>query len=86
MCDDDCDCCRSKACLCLGIVGGIVSAAILIIVLIATSIQKLEPYEVGLEYNPNSISINQNKLFTSGTYFLGPGYRFIKFNRQMKTV
>jgi hypothetical protein len=55
-------------------------------VLIATSFAKLEAYEVGLEYNPNAISINENKLYTEGTHFLGPGHSFIKFNRQMRTV
>jgi len=46
------------------------------------SISKLEAYEVGLEYNPNSVKINGEKLYTEGTHFLGPGHYFIKFNRQ----
>jgi hypothetical protein len=64
----------------------IVCGVIIGIVLIATSFSKLEAYEVGLEYNPNSITINENRLFTEGTFFLGPGHSFIKFNKQMRTV
>ena len=87
MCDcDDCDCCSSKACLCWSIIVGVVSAVILIVVLIATSFGKLEAYEVGIEYNPNAVSINENVLYEQGTHFLGPGHYFIKFNRQMQTV
>lgn len=69
-----------------GIAAGVCSALIIVIVLIATSFSKLEAYEVGLEYNPNAISINENKLYTEGTHFLGPGHSFIKFNKQMRTV
>ena len=36
----------------------VISAIIVGIVLLATSFSKLEAYEVGLEYNPNMISIN----------------------------
>jgi regulator of protease activity HflC (stomatin/prohibitin superfamily) len=75
-----------KGCLCCSVVGGIISGIIIIIVLIATSIAKLEPYEVGLQYNPNSVTINQGRLYTSGTYFLCPGCKFIKFNKQMRTI
>jgi hypothetical protein len=64
------------------VISGIISAIIVIIVLIATSISKLEAYEVGLEYNPNAVTINGGKLYTEGTHFLGPGHYFIKFNRQ----
>jgi len=38
----------------------IISIIILIIVLIATSVHKLEAYEVGFDYNPNSVSINED--------------------------
>ena len=75
-------CCgEAKKWLCCAVVSGIVSSIIIIIVLIATSFAKLEAYEVGLEYNPNAISINENKLYTEGTHFLGPGHYFIKFKR-----
>jgi hypothetical protein len=70
--------CTLKACVILGII----SAVIVVIVLISVSISKLEAYEVGLEYNPNTVTINGEKLYTEGTYFLGPGHYFIKFNRQ----
>lgn len=46
--------CTLKACVILGII----SAVIVVIVLISVSISKLEAYEVGLEYNPNTVTIN----------------------------
>ena len=84
MCEDDC--CRNKGCVCLAVIAGIISSIILIVVLIATSFAKLEAYEVGIEYNPNAVSINTNQLYTEGTHFLGPGHYFIKFNKQQLTV
>ena len=84
MCDGDT--CKSKTCLVGFCCCGTISAAIIVIVLIATSFSKLENFEVGLEYNPNAISINENKLYTEGIHFLGPGHSFIKFIRQMRTV
>lgn len=87
MCDCDCDdCCCGKGCLTCMVVSGIISAVIVIIVVIAVSFAKLEAYEVGLEYNPNTVSINEGKLYTEGIHFLGPGHYFIKFNRQQRTV
>lgn len=59
---------------------------ITIIVLIATSIKKLEDYELGLQFNPNAVSLNEEKLFTAGTHFLGPGHYFIKFNKNLRTI
>lgn len=64
----------------------VISGIIVGIVLLATSFSKLEAYEVGLEYNPNMISINENKLYTEGIHALGPGHYFIKFNRQQRTI
>ena len=64
----------------------VISAIIVGIVLLATSFSKLESYEVGLEYNPNTISINDQKLYTEGIHALGPGHYFIKFNRQQRTI
>ena len=85
MCNDSCcepdECCRSSKCLCASVCTGVISAIIIIVVLIATSFSKLEAYEVGLEYNPNAVAINENKLYTEGTHFLGPGHKFIKFNK-----
>jgi hypothetical protein len=64
----------------------VISGVIVGIVLLATSFSKLEAYEVGLEYNPNQISINEEKLYTEGIHALGPGHYFIKFNRQQRTI
>ena len=59
--DDDCDCGKClKGC----VITGIISAIIVVIVLISVSISKLEAYEVGLEYNPNTVTINGDKLYT----------------------
>lgn len=84
-CDND-DCCCGKSCLTCFVVSGIISAVIVVIVVIAVSFAKLEAYEVGLEYNPNTVTINEGKLYTEGIHFLGPGHYFIKFNRQQRTV
>lgn len=52
-------------------------AAILItaIVLIAVSVKSLDANEVGLAIDGFSQNIN-TKLYTGGTYFLGPVYKF----------
>lgn len=81
-----CECCDGKKLLCCSIIFGVISSIIIIIVLIAVSFAKLEAYEVGLEYNPNAVSINENKLYTEGIHFLGPGHYFIKFIRQQRTI
>jgi hypothetical protein len=73
--------CDSKV-IAISIVCLVVCGVIIGIVLLATSFAKLEAYEVGLEYNPNFISINEDKLYTEGIHGLGPGHYFIKFNRQ----
>ena len=88
MCECECcDCCEDcgcgkKCCTTTWVIVSIVSALVLIITLIATSVKKLENYEVGLDYNPNAVEINESKLYTEGTYMLGPGHSFITFNRQ----
>ena len=73
--------CDAKKWLCGSCICAVVSGVIIGIVLLATSFGNLEAYEVGLEYNPNSITINDNKLYTEGTHLLGPGHKFIKFNK-----
>ncbi|CDW76860.1 UNKNOWN [Stylonychia lemnae] len=63
-----------------------VAVVIMAIVLIATSVHKLEAYEVGFDYNPNSVSINEDQLYTEGTFFTGPGHYFITFIKNLRTV
>ncbi len=58
----------------------------MIIVLIATSVHKLEAYEVGFDYNPNAVEVNEAQLYDQGTYFLGPGHYFITFIKQIRTI
>jgi hypothetical protein len=49
-----------------------------IVVLIAVSFSKLDANEVGLNYSYNSKTI-ENKIYSSGTKFLGLGHGFIDF-------
>ena len=60
--------------------------AVIALVLLGASIHKLEDYEIGLNYNPNSVAINKDKLYEGGTYITGPGHRFIKFSKNLKTI
>lgn len=84
--EETCECCSAKCATTCSIITTIISAIILIVVLVATSVKKLEAYEVGLEFDPNSVTINTEKLFTEGTHSLGPGHYFITFNRQLRTI
>ena len=54
-------------------IGLVVSAVITGIVLLAISFSGLEDYEVGLLYKPISKGIDEGKLYTGGTHFVGPG-------------
>ncbi len=58
----------------------------MIAVLIGTSIKKLEAYEVGFDYNPNAVSIDEENLYYEGTHFLGPGHYFITFIKNLRTI
>ncbi len=56
------------------------------IVLIATSVKKLETYEVGLSYNPTTISLDREKLLEGGTHVLTPGHVIYAFSKNLRTV
>lgn len=59
---------------------------ITIIVIVAISFKGLDDNEIGIHYNPNAVSINEEKLYERGTHFLGPGHRFIIFKRNQRTI
>ena len=59
----------------------VVSVLITIIVIVAISFKSLDDNEVGIHYNPNAVSIDEETLYERGTTFLGPGHRFIIFKK-----
>jgi regulator of protease activity HflC (stomatin/prohibitin superfamily) len=56
------------------------------ITLIAVSFDTLEPNQIGLEYQGPSMSINKEKLYPNGRYFLGVGHKFIKYPKTLQSV
>lgn len=56
------------------------------IILLVCSFSSLEPNEVGIEYNANTLSINKDELFTSGRHFLGLGHSFIVYPKTLQQV
>jgi len=46
----------------------------------------VEDYEVGILYNPNSVSLKTDKLYKAGTHTVSPGARFFTFPRNIRTV
>lgn len=64
---------------------GCIALVILTIVLIAISVKSIETNEVGLALDGFSQSIS-TKLYTGGTYFLGPAYHFEKYPTTQETI
>lgn len=60
-----------------------VSLVITGIVLFAVSFRSLEATEFGIKYNSYTKQIDQTKLYSEGTHFLGPTMKFIKFPSQI---
>lgn len=52
------------------------------VILVILGFQKLEVNEVGIDYSANSLTINTDKLYSNGIYFIGVGHSFIKFPRK----
>ena len=57
---------QAKSCCCCTVL-------VVIIILIATSIKSIDPNEIGLEYNPNTQTLDTTKIHGPGRPFLGPG-------------
>ena len=67
--------------------GGFCCAMIITgIVLLAISFKSLEATQFGIRYNAYSKQIDETKIYEEGTYYLGPGVRFIKFPIEVKSV
>lgn len=54
-------------------------------ILLGVSFSVLEPNEVGLEYNANTLKL-YTELYRGGRYFLGVGHSFVKFPTTMQTI
>jgi len=70
---------QAKGCCCCTVL-------VVIIILIATSIKSIDPNEIGLEYNPNTQTLDTTKIHGPGRPFLGPGHYFIKFPTQNENI
>jgi len=67
--------------LCVGFIALLITA----IVLIAVSVKSIDANEVGLAVDGFSQNIG-TKLYSGGTYFLGPAYSFVKYPTTQETV
>ena len=70
------------------ICGGVTCCVLLItsIILLVCSFSTLEPNEVGIEYNANTLSINTDELYESGRHFLGLGHSFLIYPKTLQQV
>mmetsp|Transcript_80824 Transcript_80824/g.142545 ORF Transcript_80824/g.142545 Transcript_80824/m.142545 type:complete len:309 (+) Transcript_80824:48-974(+) len=59
--------------------------SIIFAVVLATSFASLEYTQLGLDYSWISSSVD-DKAFSSGLYFLGPGHSFLKFPSTVQTI
>ena len=67
---------------------GIILAVITIIlmaILIPLSYSSLEPTEIGLAYNKNSIEIDVTKLYSNGRHAIGVTTYFISYSTELQT-
>ena len=67
---------------------GIILAVITIIlmaILIPLSYSSLEPTEIGLAYNKNSIEIDVTKLYSNGRHSIGVSTYFISYSTELQT-
>ena len=67
---------------------GIILAVITIIlmaILIPLSYSSLEPTEIGLAYNKNSIEIDITKLYSNGRHAIGVSTYFISYSTELQT-
>jgi len=52
---------------------------LLSVILFAVSFDTLSPHSIGIKYNNNLKSIDENRVYNNGRYFLGLGLSFIDF-------
>lgn len=52
------------------------------VILILLGFSKLSVNEVGLDYSANSLTVNTDKLYSNGIYFIGVGHSFIKYPKR----
>ena len=67
---------------------GIILAVITIIlmaILIPLSYSSLEPTEIGLAYNKNSIELDVTKLYSNGRHAIGVTTYFISYSTELQT-
>lgn len=58
------------------------TVTIVTIILVVLGFSKLEVNEVGIDYSANSLTLNTDKLYSNGIYFIGVGHSFIKFPKR----
>ena len=52
---------------------------LVVLIVLIISIGTVEPIEYAVKYNSISKSIDQDRVYPGGWYFIGPVYTFIKF-------
>lgn len=57
----------------------VITAILLVVILVPTSLAYLEYYEYGLDQRKTTGSVNTDKVYSSGRYLLGIDHRFIKY-------
>ena len=71
--------------VCIIIIILVVITIILMAVLIPLSYSSLEPTEIGLAYNKNSIEIDVTKLYSNGRHAIGVTTYFISYSTELQT-
>lgn len=59
---------------------------ILVAFLVGFSVKKVEDYEVGILYNPNTVTLKTDKLYKTGTHMVSPGASFFTYPKNLKTI
>jgi hypothetical protein len=54
--------------------------------LIGFSVKKVEDFEIGILYNPNTVTLRTDKLYKAGTHMVSPGASFFTFPKNLKTI
>jgi hypothetical protein len=70
---------------CIGISILVAITVILMAILIPLTFSSLEPTEIGLAYDKNTITIDETKLYSNGRHAVGVTTYFIAYNTELKT-